>query len=84
MDFCTNIEALRKELINIVNGSGLTIGAAYLVVKDVYNMLYLSYLEEIEAEKHRNLNPQHEEKIIPAVMPEESKEEMENGEQNND
>lgn len=84
MDTCTNIEALRKALIHSLNNSGLTIGAGLLVVKDVYNTLYLSYLEELEKEKTRQ-NLFQEEKVIPFTEEEvEIKEDENNGEQNND
>lgn len=60
MDTCLNIEALRKQLIADINGSNLTIGAAMLVVKDVYNVIYLSYLDEIEREKNNRYTTHQE------------------------
>lgn len=81
MDTCTNIESLRNALIQALNSSGLTIGAGLLVVKDVYNTLYLSYLEELEKEKNRQ-NFTQEKVVIPFA--EETVEVTENDEQNND
>lgn len=83
MDTCLNIEFLRKQLIADINNSNLTIGAAMLVVKDVYNIIYLSYLEEMEKEKNAQ-NIRHESGEVVFEEPVEIEEVTENDEQNND
>lgn len=82
MDLCINMEALRLALIREINNSNLTIGAATFVVKDVYNTLYLSFLEEKDKELHnRNIKVEHEEVQLDEFVP---KEETENENQDND
>lgn len=82
MDLCINMEALRLALIREINNSNLTIGAATFVVKDVYNTLYLSFLEEKDKELHnRNIKVEYEEVQLDKPIPEEV---TENDEQNND
>ena len=80
MDTCSNFEALRNQLISTLNSSGLTIGGALFVLKDVYNVLFLSYQEELQKEQNKQ-NNFVEELVVPMT---ENEEEMENGEQNND
>lgn len=80
MDYCINIEHLRAQLIHDINNSGLTIGCATLVVKDVYNTLYLSFLEEKEKEMCR---PPIQEKELTQAM-NLQQEVTENENQNND
>lgn len=82
MDSCLNIKALQEALIDNLNNSGLTIGAALFVLKDVYNTLYLNFLEELENEK-KGLNNKTCNKTIDIPMME-IKEDENNGEQNND
>ena len=83
MDLCINMEALRLALIREINNSNLTIGAATFVVKDVYNTLYLSFLEEKDKELYnKNIKIEHEE--VQFEEPIQVEEVMENGEQNND
>ena len=78
MDFCFRMEALRNALIQILNESGLSVGAAFFVLRDVHNTLYLSYLDEIKRETE---SPSKEEKHETTI---DLAEVMENGEQNND
>ncbi len=81
MDSCSNMEGLRLALIGAVNSSGLTVGAALYIVKDIYNTLYISYLDEIQKEKNRQ-SAEVEEQIVPTMYEEE--EVTENGNENND
>lgn len=76
MDTCSNFEALRNKLISTLNSSGLTIGGALFVLKDVYNVLFLSYQEELQKEQNKQ-NNFVEELIVPMT---EEEEEVENGE----
>lgn len=80
MDSCTNMEAFRQSLIKTVNSCGLTVGGALFVVKDIYNTLYVSYLEELQKEQTRKTSSTEIQEY--QVNPEE--EVVENGEQNND
>lgn len=82
MDLCTSMDLLRKTLIDSINRSGLTVGAAYYVVKDVANLMHLTYLEEMDKEA-KGANQREIVETYDIPMPE-MKEEMENGEQNND
>lgn len=51
MDSCNAMENLRNGLITLINESGLTVGAGLFIVKDVYNSLYLLYLEQLKTEQ---------------------------------
>lgn len=85
MDLCMNIEALRNKLIYDVNSSKLTLGAAMLVVKDVYNMVYLTYLEQLRKEESGETVTVTQEDIdFPIAEEVIVKEEEENGNQEND
>ena len=51
MDSCNAMENLRNSLIALINESGLTVGAGLFIVKDIYNSLYLLYLEQLKTEQ---------------------------------
>lgn len=51
MDSCNAMEMLHNTLIQTINNSGLSVGAGLFIVKDIYNSLYLLYLEQLKKEK---------------------------------
>ena len=82
MDSCIAMEELRTKLINALNSSGLSIGAAFFILRDVYHVLNESYQAAYQKElKDRELMDNISTEEIPLVT---EKEVTENGEQNND
>ena len=82
MDSCIAMEELRIKLINALNSSGLSIGAAFFILRDVYHVLNESYQAAYQKElKDRESMDNISTEEIPLVT---EKEEMENGEQSND
>jgi hypothetical protein len=71
------IMKIRSTLINILNHSGLTIEVALLLVKDIYNELYIASLESQMAQKMANKEFSTEETI--GLVPEDNEEVTENG-----
>lgn len=45
-DHYNQIESYKQEVINLTNQSGLTVGMAFYVLKDILNELYLVYLQQ--------------------------------------
>ena len=78
------IMLIRSQLINVLNHSGLTIETALLLVKDVYNELYVAALQRQMAEGNGARQFTEEETVnITDIDKEEVKEE--NGhDENND
>ena len=73
---------MRIKLINALNSSGLSIGAAFFILRDVYYVLNESYQAAYQKElKDRESMDNISTEEIPLVT---EKEEMENGEQSND
>ena len=64
MDSCNAMENLRNSLIALINESGLTVGAGLFIVKDIYNSLYLLYLEQLKTEQEIT----HEQESISADL----------------
>lgn len=82
MDSCIAMEELRTKLINALNSSGLSIGAAFFILRDVYHVLNESYQAAYQKElKDRESMDNISTEEIPLVT---EKEVTENGEQNND
>lgn len=79
------VMAIRSQLINTLNQSGLTLELALLLVKDVYNELYIAGLQQQLATGGAPKRFSKEETIPVAEMIEEEElKEDENYEQNND
>lgn len=82
MDSCIAMEELRTKLINALNNSGLSIGAAFFILRDVYHVLNESYQAAYQKElKDRETMGNISTEEIPLAT---EQEEVENGEQNND
>lgn len=64
MDSCNAMENLRNSLIALINESGLTVGAGLFIVKDIYNSLYLLYLEQLKTEQETT----HEQESVSADL----------------
>ena len=58
-----SIETYRKNLIDLTNNCGLTIGTAYYVFKDVLKDLEKEYIKAIEREQNNQTQSQKEETI---------------------
>ena len=87
MFYNKEIEQYRRQLISLTNNSGLSVGAAYYVLKDVYRDMESLYYKSIQEELKIKPEDEHEEEVIfvPPVSEGEVKEAMENNdEQNND
>lgn len=66
MDFCMQFEKLRNDLIEAINNSNLTIGAAFYVFKDVYSEIGILYKETLNKEASGE-NIKEEKEEIPLV-----------------
>lgn len=49
------IEDFHQKLIGLINNSGLTVGTAYFILKDVLNSLEKLYIQSIQEDKE-NIN----------------------------
>lgn len=49
-DHYNQIEKYRENLVYLTNNSGLTVGTAYYVLKDVLHELYLVYIQQKDTE----------------------------------
>ena len=49
-DHYNQIEKYRENLVYLTNSSGLTVGTAYYVLKDVLHELYLVYMQQKDTE----------------------------------
>lgn len=56
MGINSQIEKFQSVLLNNINNCGLPIGVAYLVVKDLCNMLYSEYTNSINQELKQDNN----------------------------
>ena len=45
-DHYNQIETYKSQIVSLTNSSGLTVGMAYYVLKDVLNEIYLVYLQQ--------------------------------------
>lgn len=73
MDSALAIENLKQNLYEVLNNSGLTIGTAYYVCKDVLYDLEKAYVNEIRQEQQEMLTK----KESPTIEIEEEKKEEE-------
>lgn len=66
MESTLGCELFKEKLYEIINSSGLTIGSAYFIFKDVYRDLENVYNQQIEKEKEnlKNGNDGTEEVIL--------------------
>lgn len=74
MDTCISIEQFKNNLLQTINECGLSIGAAFFVMKDVYNMLAQSYQETLRSELNRmkeGTQEKEETLLIPINPPQE-------------
>lgn len=84
-DHFNQIESYKQQIVNLTNNSGLSVGMAFYVLKDVLNELYLVYLEqkdnaEVYEDKEytENINVNPQATMIEELTEEELKEQMEN------
>lgn len=85
MDSCIAMEQLRDNLIDCLNNSGLSVGAAFFVLRDVYHVMNETYQTTKQNELRNiqnNTNVQTEEVDLSTF--EEIEEVTENEKQNND
>lgn len=74
MDTCISIEQFKNNLFKTINECGLSIGAAFFVMKDVYNVLAQSYQEALKSELERvkaGTQQKEETLLIPINPPQE-------------
>lgn len=81
MDTCINMEEFRQKLINAINTSGLSIGAAFYIYKDVFHTLEASYQDTLKKEVETSTISEEIEEVN--LIPEDE-EVTENENQNND
>ena len=72
-----SIKYFHQQLIALINNSGLPVGTAYFIVKDILNELEKTYLDCAYKESQED-NIKEETQTIEIPEPELNKEEMEN------
>lgn len=64
IDSCQQIEKLKEKIISALNNSGLTIGCAYYILKDVFLNMEREYLKALELEQNEDQTLQTEVKEL--------------------
>jgi hypothetical protein len=72
MHTISQIEYFKKEILNIINNSGLSIDIGYYVMKDILNEIHLIYLETLNNEQNNKTSYVEEEEFF--ANPEEGEE----------